>query len=423
MSHPTDFSRRARWSGGESLVSVLMAKALTHPELTSLAAGFVENQTLPVDATARAFEAVWSVPERAREALQYGTTIGYPPLRQAIVDRLVSCDGLPPGALSADHVVITPGSNQLLYLVACVLCDPGDVVLCGAPSYFVYLATLRGLGIRSIGVAVDQRGMVPEALEEQLERLERQGQLGRVKAIYVTSYFDNPTGLTLAAERRGAMVETARRWSKAGKIYIIEDTAYRELRYWGDDVPSLRSFDPSGETVIQAGTFSKSYSPGIRVGWGVLPPELVEPVLTAKGNLDFGSPQLNQVLMSTVLELGLFDRHLEVLRQGYRTKVEATMEAAERFLGPLSGVQCQRPNGGLYVWLRLPEGVDTGPAGRLFDLAAERGVLYVPGQFCYPAEGPPVPRNRIRLSFGTASCEEIGRGIEALAGAIRQVTG
>jgi 2-aminoadipate transaminase len=423
MPHPAGLSQRAQWAGEDSIVSILMAKALAHPELVSLAAGFVDSQTLPLEPTRQAIDAVWSDADRARVALQYGTTIGFPALRRAILDRLFSADASSAQRkLSIDQVVITAGSNQLLYLVAEVLLDPGDIVLCGSPSYFVFLGTLASFGVRTMGVDVDEHGLVPESVEERLCRLEAAGQLGLVKALYVTSYYDNPTGASVPAERREAIVEIAKRWSHERKIYVIEDAAYRELRYYGADIPSMRSFDDDGDTVVLAGTFSKSFSPGIRVGWGVLPSALVEPVLTAKGNLDFGSPNFNQVLMASVMELGLFDAHLEGLRDAYRAKVEATLDAADEYLAPLSGVHWIQPRGGLYMWLAVPEHIETGVSGKLFDQAVREGMLYVPGEFCYPLEGSTAPRNMIRLSFGVPSCGEIRRGIEALARAIRRVS-
>jgi 2-aminoadipate transaminase len=302
-----------------------------------------------------------------------------------------------------------------------VLLDPGDVVLCGAPTYFVYLGTLENLGAQAVGVDTDDQGLVPEAVEEELSRCKRAGRLDRVKAIYGTTWYDNPSGVTLPAQRRAALVEIARRWSGAHRIYLIEDTAYRELRYGGDDTVSMRSMDPEGETVVVTGSFSKSFSPGIRVGWGILPPALVEPMLAAKGNYDFGSPHFNQVLMATILETGRFDPHLERIRAGYREKIAVLLEAADRFLGPIRGVRWVGPTGGLYLWLRLPESLDTGPAGPLFDRAVEEGVLYLPGQYCYPKRGRPIPRNMLRLSFGIPSCEQIRRGVESLAEAVRQV--
>ncbi|HUT93163.1 MAG TPA: PLP-dependent aminotransferase family protein [Thermoguttaceae bacterium] len=417
-------SRRAHWAGGEPIANLLMAKALAHPELVSLAAAFVDHQTLPVEATAQALDRIWSDPRKARTALQYGTTIGYLPLREALLDRMLEADGrtAAQAKLAVEQVVVTAGSNQLLYLVGDSLLDPGDVVICGAPSYFVILGTLGNLGARAVGVEIDEHGPIPEAIDDALARLDAAGDLARVKLIYVCTYYDNPSGVTVPLERRAALVELAHRWSRAGRIHLIEDSAYRELRYYGDDVPSLRSLDAEGDTVIQVGSFSKTFSPGVRVGWGMLPPGLVEPVASAKGNLDFGSPSLNQVLMATVLEMGLFDPHVEKLRTLYRGKIDATLEAADEFLAPIGRVEWVRPTGGHYVWLRLPEGIDTGVDGPLFDLAADEGVLYVPGEFCYPREGEPAPNNMLRLSFAFPSCENVRKGVEALGRAIRQVT-
>jgi len=421
MSSGSSFSRRAQWASGETLVTRIMAKTLAQPELVSLAAGFVDPQTLPIEVTQRALDALWTDPEKVRTALQYGTTIGYPPLREAILQRTLKADRQTAAetGLSIDQVVVTAGSNQLLYLVSDALLNPGDVAICGAPSYFVYLGTLTNLGARAVGVPIDDQGLIPEAVDEQLTRLDAAGELDRVKLIYVTTYYDNPSGVTVPAERRAALLEIAQRWSRHQKIYLVEDAAYRELRYYGEDMPSLRSFDPTGEWVVYAGTFSKSFSPGVRVGWGMLPAELVAPVLAEKGNIDFGSPNFNQVLMATVLELGLFDEHVGRLRENYRRKIDAILEAAERELRPIGGLQWVRPTGGLYVWLRLPEGLDTGLAGPLFDRAVDEGVLYIPGEYCYPSDGTARARNMIRLSFGIQSCESIQQGIAALGRAIR----
>lgn len=423
MPSQNGLSQRAHWAGGQPIANLLMARTLANPELISLAAGFVDHQTLPVEPTGKAIERIWANPPLAKAALQYGTTVGYPPLRQAVLARMLRADGQTAEqvGLSADRVVVTAGSNQLLYLLGDVLLDPGDMVICGAPTYFVFLGTLGNLGARAYGGETDEHGLIPEAIDRALERLDRQGELGRVKAIYVTSYFDNPTGVTVPAGRRQELVEIARRWSRAGKIYLIEDVAYRELRYYGDDIASIRSFDTAGDTVITVGSFSKSYSPGIRVGWGILPPELVGPVLSEKGNVDFGSPNFNQVLMTTVIETGLFDAHLEQLRESYRQKIDALLEAADAFLAPIGGIRWVRPRGGLYVWLCLPEEIDTGLDGPLFDRAVQEGVLYVPGDYCYPREGRPAPSNLLRLSFGIQSCESIRVGVEALGRAIRQV--
>ncbi|MBN1590239.1 MAG: PLP-dependent aminotransferase family protein [Pirellulales bacterium] len=423
MLRQPGLSRRARWAGGDRVVSQLMAKALAHPKLVSLAAGFTDQQTLPVEPTQKALEILWSDPARSLAALQYGTTIGHGPLRELLLERMLQADGRTAAEMnvSIDQVVVTAGSNVLLFLVADSLLDPDDIVLCGAPSYFVFLGILANLGVRAVGVETDEQGLIPEAVDEELARRAASGELHRVKAIYAVSYFDNPSSVSISVERRAALVELAKRYSGEHRIRIIEDTAYRELRYSGEDVPSIRSFDPEGDTVVAAGSFSKSFSPGIRVGWGVLPPDLVGPVLGQKGNIDFGSPNFNQYLMHTVLAESLYDDHLERIRASYREKIDATLEAAEQFLAPIEGVSWGRPSGGLYVWLRLPENVDTGTDGALFDRAVDEGVLYVPGSHCYPSQSRVLPRNMIRLSFGVPSCQEIRCGVEALGRAIRQV--
>lgn len=406
------------WSGGQP-ISQLMAQAIDRPDLISLAAGFVDTQTLPDVATREALDVLFSNEAQAREALQYGTTPGYGALREALLARHLAADHVSSAetGLAVDQMVVTAGSNQLLHLIGDTLLDPGDVVLCAAPSYFVFLGMLANLGARCVGVATDEQGMIPEALDERLHALSHMGELERVKAIYVTSYFDNPCSVSLAMKRRPRIVQIACRWSTATRIHVIEDTAYRELRYTGTDLPSLRAFDESGDTVIVAGTFSKAYSPGIRVGWGILPRDLVGPVCQQKGNVDFGSPNFAQYLMHRVLDQGLFDRHVAWLRESYRQKLDAMLDAADRFLGPISGVHWILPEGGLYVWVSLPEEIDTGPSGSLLNQAVAKGVLYVPGQYCYPVEGPQ-HANTLRLSFGVPSVENIRKGVQLLSEAI-----
>jgi 2-aminoadipate transaminase len=342
-------------------------------------------------------------------------------LREAILDRLLKSDSNGGATPALDQVLLTAGSNELLHVIGDTLLDPGDLVLTAAPSYFVFLGMLGNLGARCVGVASDEHGLVPESLDETFQHLKSSGELARVKAVYVTSYFDNPTSVTVGADRRPQIVEIVKRYSAVGPIYILEDTAYRELRYAGDDVPSLRAFDEKGDMVVSTGTFSKAFSPGIRVGWGVLPRALIDPVLAAKGNIDFGSPNFNQHVMAKVLELGLYEPHVEKLRSTYRVKLAAMLAAADEHLAPIDGLRYERPQGGLYVWLELPEQIDTGSNGELFQRALAAGVIYVPGRYCYPSEGEKPRDNTIRLSFGVQSPENIKRGVAALAKAVRGV--
>ncbi len=309
----------------------------------------------------------------------------------------------------------------MLHLVGELLLDPGDIVLCAAPTYFVFLGMLQTLGARSVSVAADGEGMIPEALEAELARRQKAGELEAVKAIYLTSYFDNPNTATLSLARRAAVVEIAKRWSRGATIYVIDDSAYRDLRYAGAaDLPSLRSFDADGDTVIVAETFSKSFSPGIRVGWGILPPALVPGISGLKANIDFGSPHFNQHVMAAVLERGLFEPHVAQLRDLRLRSSKPCWRRLDEHMCGIPGVSWTAPRGGLYVWLQLPARMDAGPAGRLMQHALDEGVLYVPGAYCYPAEGEMVRADRIRLSFGVQSIDNLRRGIAALARAIER---
>lgn len=415
-------SQRARWAGGQP-IGDLMQRALTQPQLISLAAGFVDQHTLPVEELRQAFQGVWQESDVAMAALQYGTTSGYMPLRRLLLERQCSSDSLsaPPAGCTAENVLVTAGSNQLLHLIGDTLLDPGDIVLCAAPTYFVYLGILKNLGVRAIGVETDADGIRPDAVDDALRQLESAGQLHRVKLIYVCSYFDNPAGATLAADRRGPLVELVRRWSKTHRLYLLEDAAYRALRFAGDDLPSVWSHDRAGDTVIHTQTFSKSFGPGIRVGYAIMPRELHGPLCDQKNNLDFGSANLNQYLIHAVLQHGLDGPHIERLQATYRDKAAAMVEAAGEHLAPLPGVRFNRPTGGLYMWAELPPHVETGLSSQLFETALADGVLYVPGEYCFPGEGIGVRRNGMRLSFGVQPPSRIREGIRLLARAAMKV--
>jgi len=400
-----------------------MARALENPQLISLAAGFVDQQTLPVGIVRKVITQILSDEEAARQALQYGTTLGDPELRELILANCLQLDGLEreQSPVSVDQVVLTAGSNQLLHLVAETLLDPGDIVICTSPSYFVFLGILKQLGVRTMGVAVDQQGMLPDSLEELLEQLQQQGELARVRLLYLVPYYDNPAGITMSRQRGDEILGIIQRWSEKQRIHLLVDEAYRQLRLDGDDVPSLWTRPGAAETVIMAGTFSKSFSPGIRVGWGILPDELIEPLLDQKGNLDFGSPNINQQIMREVLQSGDLQQHLQQLTAGYRVKRDAMLAAADRYLAPLGQLSWCAPAGGLYLWLELPPDVNSGPEGELFEAALDEGMLYVPGQYCFPAEGEGVRYNTIRLSFGVQSADRIELGMQSLSVALQRL--
>jgi 2-aminoadipate transaminase len=298
-------------------------------------------------------------------------------------------------------------------MVGEMLLDPGDIVITEAPSYFVYHGTLTSLGVRTLQVPMDDEGMDTGALEELLVRLERNGELERVKLIYTIDYFQNPTGLTLSWPRREHLVELVRRFSKKQRIFVLEDAAYRELRFEGRDVPSLKSLDEDNAHVILGMTFSKPMAPGLKTGYGLLPSELVAPVLRFKGNHDFGSSNLAQHLLDRLLENGVYERHVERLREVYRNKRDTILDAlAEEFAGT-EGMKWTRPQGGMYVW--LTHALETGPDSQFMKAAMREGVLYVPGQFCYVnGENATPPKNEARLCFGVATLDQLREAVRRL---------
>jgi 2-aminoadipate transaminase len=263
--------------------------------------------------------------------------------------------------------------------------------------------------------------MKPEALDEALAQIADQGQLDRVKLIYLVSYYDNPSGRCLAAERRRPILDVARKWSRDQRILILEDAAYRELRYDGPELPSVWSHDEARDTVIYTQTFSKSFSPGLRVGFGVVPAELVKPLCDRKGNEDFGSAHFNQQLLATVLESGLYAEHVDEVRAAYTVKRDAMLAAADRYFDDIDGVTWVHPHGGLYVWMTLPEQIETGFDSPLFESATKtHGVMYVPGELAYAGPVGIRPHNQMRLSYGVQTPEGIDDGMRRLAAAVRE---
>ena len=401
-------------------VSALMGMALADPNLISLAAGFVDQRSLPVEAAGQALEALFSDASEGRRALQYGTTIGDDELRRRLIERVEADEGVAHGRYAhlLPRTVVTTGSQQLLYLVSEALLDPGDIVLVESPTYFVFLGVLESLGARVVGVETDGNGLRIDALEATLAGFQADGLLHRVKLIYTVSEHSNPSGISLAAERRGLLLEVAKRWSRTHRIYVMEDSAYRGLTYDGIEPPSVWSHDEGGETVILARTFSKTFSPGLKMGYGILPSALIEPVLRLKGNHDFGSSNFIQILFERLLAGGGYERQVERLVTLYRRKRDVMLAALAEHMGPYEGVSWTRPRGGLYVWLTLPEGLDTGLGGPFFQRCVSEGVLYVPGSYAFAPEPGPVPRNQARLCFGVPAEAALVEGVRRLTSAL-----
>jgi 2-aminoadipate transaminase len=417
---PIRFSHRR--TDASQPISYFMRQAVENPDLITLAAGLVDPPSLPAGAVSEAIHSLLAREESAQAALQYGTTQGCVALRELLAQRTAELDGRTPGelSLSPENVVVTTGSQQLLYLLTELLCDPGDLVITETPTYFVFLGLAQSLGVRAVGVPMDEEGMSIDALEEVLVRLERSGELNRLRFIYTCDYFQNPSGLSLSRSRRQRLLELARRYSRGQRLLIVEDAAYRELRYDGADLSSIKSLDEDNSQVVLAMSFSKSLSPGLKTGYGILPRDLIEGVVGIKGGHDFGSNNLAQHLIARLIESGAYDQHVARMRGIYQRKRDTLLAALEEAFPPGSGVSWTKPGGGLYVWLTFPAGVDAGPEGSLLKAALREGVLYVPGAFCCPPEAPS-QANAARLCFAPVPIEQLPEAMRRLARATQAV--
>ncbi|NBU10853.1 MAG: PLP-dependent aminotransferase family protein [Proteobacteria bacterium] len=392
-------------------ISWLMSLTLGQPKLISLAAGFTDNASLPVSEARE----LLNTAKRLTELDENATTA-------AVCDRRLAPNATKlrrpqPAAtdISSDRLLITHGSQQLLYLLTEALCDPGDIVLVEDPTYFVYLGIAQSHGLRCRGVRLLPDGLDLAHLEQVLEELRRRGDLPRVKLLYLVTYYQNPTGYTTSFAKKAAALKLLRRYEKfAGHpLYLIEDAAYRELRFAGEEVPSALAAPGGADRVLYAGTFSKPFATGVRVGFGVLPEPIRTTATRIKGNHDFGTANLLQQLLARALATGAYERHLAELQRRYAHKARVMTDAIRAHFP--ANVEWREPAGGLYVWARAPKRLRTGAKSRFFQTALKRNVLYVPGALCY-ANDPTrrQPDHEMRLSYGGASERDLAEGIKRL---------
>jgi len=411
---PRHFSALARRSA-EPPISWLMKLALDRPDLISLAAGFTDNGTLPVEEVRQITRDILRRPQTARPALQYGTSLGLPQLRHEIWRRWQRQDQIAGrrSPVTANDVIVTNGSQQLLYLITEVLCDSGDVVLVEDPTYFVYLGIIEAMGIRAVGFGSTS------SLKSKLESLKRRRLLPRLKLLYLVTYFQNPTGRTWSLDAKRETLDIVKRYERAAghTLYIVEDAAYRDLRFEGQDIPSFKTLDPGNARVGYTNTLTKPFATGIKIGYGILPPALMRAVLHSKGNHDFGSSNFLQAVLGRALAGGLYERHLPRIAAAYRRKRDVMV--AQLCASFPNRARYEKPHGGLYVWVELDSRVKTGLKSKLFQRALDAGVLYVPGELCYCSDpSRPIPQNGIRLSFGGPTIQQIQKGVRLLADAL-----
>ena len=369
------------------------------PEVISLAGGLPDTSTFPPRSFAAQMTRI--AQSSTAEALQYGPTEGFEETKDCILE-VMAAEGMLP---DPEDVIVTTGGQQAIDLVCKTLVDPGDVVICEAPTYPGAVPVFCSYQADVIQIECDEDGMKVEALETLLDELRREGR--RPKFIYSVPTFQNPAGVTMSLPRRRRLVELAR----MHELLLIEDNPYGLLRYGGETLPPLYQLD-GGDFVIYIGTFSKILSPGIRIGWAVAPPPVMDKIVLGKQAADLCTSTLTQYFVREYFAEGRWRQYIEELVELYRGRRD-TMLTALREHFPVEATWTE-PQGGLFIWATLPEYIDTGD---LLAKALRANVAFVPGQGAYVDERG---RNSMRLNFSGVGEAEIREGIRRIGKVIAE---
>ncbi len=391
-------SYAARASGMlASEVRALFAVA-SRPEIVSLAGGMPAVDALPLEAIAATMSEL--VTSRGAVALQYGSAQGDPGLRARICD-VMAMEGITDA--HPDDVIVTVGSQQALDLLTRVFIDPGDVVLTEGPTYITAINTFTAYQARVVHIPMDGDGLCPDALRETLGRLATEG--ARVKMLYTVPTFQNPGGITLTSPRRAEVIEACRR---AG-VLVVEDNPYGLLSFTGEPVRAMRADAP--DEVVYLGSFSKTLAPGMRVGWALAPPPVTARLVLAAESAILSHSMLTQLAVERYLATQPWPEQLKAFREMYRERRDAMLDTLTETMP--AGTTWTRPDGGFFVWLTVPDGVD---AKAMLPRAIAARVAYVPGTGFY-ADGS--GRNAMRLSYCFPPPDRIRDGVRRLARVLR----
>ncbi|MFC0436369.1 PLP-dependent aminotransferase family protein [Kutzneria buriramensis] len=375
-----------------SEIRALFAVA-SRPEVVSLAGGMPYLSALPLDSLAA--DVGQLVATEGLTALQYGSAQGTVELREQICE-VMALEGI---TAHPDDVVVTVGSQMGLDMVTRVFCDPGDVVLAEAPSYVGALGTFSAYQAQVVHVEMDDAGLVPEALRQALAAVRAQGR--RVKFLYTIPNFQNPAGVTLSVQRRSEILEICAQHD----VLVVEDNPYGLLGFDGQTYPALRSVEPTN--VVYLGSFSKTFAPGLRVGWVLAPHAVREKLVLAAESATLCPPAFTQAVVSRYLSQHDWKGQIKTYREAYRERRDATLAAMEQQLP--AGCTWTKPQGGFYVWLTVPEGLDTKA---MLPRAVTQRVAYVPGTAFYADS---FGSRQMRLSYCYPTPERIREGVRRLA--------
>jgi len=378
-----------------------LLKLTRQPGTISFGGGLPDPNIFPRKAVEEA--AVRAIREQGNLALQYSPTEGEPFMKEeaaAFMTRLGD-------EISAEEIIVVSSSQQALDLLSKVFIDPGDAVIIERPSYVGALQSFRAFGAEFHGVDIDSEGIIPSALEEKILELRKADKKARF--IYLIPDFQNPSGINLSIERRKQVIEIASRHN----ILIVEDSPYRELRFEGELLPSVRSLDKEGR-VIQMKTFSKIFVPGFRIGWLSAPPEVLDKLVMSKQSTDLCTSAFVSMISGYLLKDGHIEKQIEISKEVYVKKCRTMLDALEKYMPELEGLSWSKPEGGMFLWVRLPEYMDTL---EMIPDAVEAKVAYVIGSAFY-TDGS--GKNTMRLNYSYPSHEQIREGIKRLAGIVEK---
>lgn len=374
-----------------------LLKLTEKPDIISFAGGLPAPELFPIE---KIKEAVCKVlDESGRSALQYGTTEGYVPLRE-----IIAKERMKPAAVNvtADDILITSGSQQGLDFTGKIFINPGDVVICESPSYLGAINAFRAYEANFVEVETDENGMIMEKLEEALIKNPN------AKFIYIIPDFQNPTGKSLAIERRPKLVELALKYN----IPVIEDNPYGELRFEGERYPAIKSFDTEG-IVVYLGTFSKTFCPGLRLGWVCASPSLLTKYIIVKQGADLQTNSLSQREAAVFMQMNNLDEHIEKIKAAYKRRKDLMLSCMEKEFP--SDCTFTYPQGGLFTWVKFPDNIN---AVELLELALNEKVAFVPGGSFFPNGGR---NNYCRLNYSNMPDDKIVEGIKRMGKVLRSL--
>lgn len=381
-----------------------LLKLTEQPDVISFGGGLPGPDVFPFERVREATDRV--LREQGRQALQYSTTEGYRPLRELIARHTARYGIL----IQPENVLLTSGSQQALDAIGKIFINPGDHVLAERPTYIGALQAWQSYGAEYTCVSMDDDGMRIDEVEAEVR--------GGPKFIYALPNFQNPTGVTLSLDRRQRLIELGDHYG----VPILEDDPYGQLRYEGDHLPSIVTLDarmhanddaPYAGNVIYISTFSKTLSPGIRLGWIIAPVEVIQRLVMAKQGMDLHTSTFSQMVAFEVARGGFLDQHIKVIRATYRERRDAMLQAMDRHFP--EGVTWTRPRGGLFLWVTLPAAMR---ASDVLKAAIAQKVAFVPGESFFP-DG--TGQNTARLNFSYAKPEVIDEGIRRLGGVLKSM--